>query len=117
MFNRMVEHSPARLDATFHALADPTRRALLARLAGGAASVTELAEPFPTSLAAVSKHIRVLEKAGLVRRTVTGRRHNLQLEPGALQPALAWMAAYQRFWDESLEALRRQLENDLGGLP
>lgn len=93
------------LDATFHALADRTRRALLRRLSEGDATVTELARPFDISLAAVSKHIQVLERAGLASRTVDGRVHHLALRPDTLRDAAEWVAYYRRFWDESLARL------------
>lgn len=105
----MVERSAPRLDAVFHALADPTRRALLRRLSRGGASVTALAEPFPTSLNAVSKHLQVLERAGLVRRSIAGRVHHCSLEPGPLAEASAWIATYRRFWEDRLDALEHYL--------
>ena len=95
----------ARLDATLGALADPTRRAILAQLARGAAGVTNLAERFPISLNSTSKHIRVLERAGLVRRTVQGREHRLALDAAPLAEAQAWIERYRSFWDERLAAL------------
>ena len=95
----------ARLDATFAALADPTRRAILARLARGEASVGQLAEPFAMSLAAASKHIKALESAGLVRRAVHGRTHRLRLEAAPLAGALDWLRFYERFWTGRLDAL------------
>lgn len=100
----MVEQS-ADLDGVFGALADPTRRRLLQRLRGGEATVTELAEPFPVSLNAVSKHLKRLEAAGLVRRRVVGRRHLIRLEPEPLRDAAEWVARYRAFWSERLEAL------------
>lgn len=109
MFNRMVKYAGPDLDAIFHALADPTRRALLARLMDGPSRVTELAEPFDTSLPAVSKHLRVLEHAGLLRREVQGREHRCSLEPAPLKQAADWIAFYQRFWETRLEALDQLL--------
>lgn len=111
IFNHMVQYTrPApRLDRVFHALADPTRRALLARLARGPALVTALAAPFATSLNAVSKHLRVLEQAGLLRREVRGREHHCALEPAPLQGAAEWIAFYQRFWEHRLDALEALL--------
>ena len=103
----MVEHS---LDDTFQALSDPTRRTLLTRLAAGEATVTQLAAPFDMSLAAVSKHLQVLERAGLVSRRVDGRTHHLSLEASPLLEALTWLAAYRDFWDVSLAALSELLE-------
>ena len=101
----MHERGAARLDATLGALADPTRRAILARLAKGAARVTDLAEAFPISLNSTSKHIRTLERAGLVRRTVCGREHRLALDAAPLAEAAAWIERYRGFWDERLAAL------------
>src|SRR5438132_1130404 len=100
----MVERS-APLDRTLAAIADPTRRAILARLAGGEARVTDLAEPFDLSLNAVSKHLRVLERAGLLRREVRGREHLLSLEARPLREASEWITAYQAFWEHRLDAL------------
>jgi DNA-binding transcriptional ArsR family regulator len=97
-----------QLDATLLALADPTRRAIVRRLALGDARVTEIAAPFSMSLNAVSKHIRVLERAGLVRRRVVGREHILSFEPAPLDDAAAWIAAQQATWHgrfDQLEAL------------
>jgi DNA-binding transcriptional ArsR family regulator len=116
----MVEHAP-RLDAVFHALADPTRRAMVRRLARGERTVTELSEPFDMSLAAASKHVKVLERAGLVRRTILGRTHRCRLEPGPLADAGAWLDAMEGFWTERLDDLERVLRetNDkpAGGKP
>ncbi len=105
MVNHMVEHPHPELDATFGALADPTRRSLLARLAEGEATVTQLARPFDSSLAAISKHLQVLERAGLVRRRIEGRSHYLSLEASPLLEALTWLVAYRDFWDASLTQL------------
>lgn len=104
----MVEY-PATLDHVFGALADPTRRAILARLTRGEALVTELAEPFPISLNAVSKHVRSLERAGLVRRTVVGREHRCALEPAPLRQASNWLEHYRAFWEGRLDALEHFL--------
>lgn len=108
----MVNHSSAPLDAAFHALADPTRRAILERLRDGEASVGELAAPFEVSLPAVSRHLRVLEEAGLVARRRQGRRHLLRLEPAPLQEAEAWLARTRRFWERRLDALETLLEEE-----
>jgi DNA-binding transcriptional ArsR family regulator len=108
--NRMVELQAAELDAVFHALADPTRRGMLRRLAGGARSVTELAAPYAMSLAAASKHVKALERAGLVRREVRGRTHLCRLAPAPLAAADDWLGFYRRFWGERLEALDAVLE-------
>ena len=97
----MSKRSSPQLDATFHALADPTRRAILARVAGGGCNVSELAEPFDMSLAAVSKHLKVLERAGLLTRSRKGRVHNLQLEAAPLKEAAMWISFYQKFWGRS----------------
>ena len=93
------------MDNLLGAVADSTRRAILARLAAGDARVTEVASEFPISLNSVSKHVRTLERAGLVRRTVRGRDHVLSLNAAPLAEAAAWIAHYQRFWEERLEAL------------
>ncbi|HET7092914.1 MAG TPA: metalloregulator ArsR/SmtB family transcription factor [Thermomicrobiales bacterium] len=94
-----------QLSAVFGALADPTRRAILARLAGGDANVAELAAPFPMSQPAISQHLKVLERAGLIsrRRHGTARLSHLEAEP--LRDASAWLAGYQAYWDESYERL------------
>lgn len=99
-----------RLDDTFHALADPTRRSILANVARGERSVTELAEPFDMSLAAVSKHLRVLERAGLVSRTRQGRVHQLKLDAAPLREAAKWIAFYQKFWTNQLDSLDQFLK-------
>ena len=101
----MGEHQSPRLDAVFRAVADPTRRAILARLATADARVTDLADDFPISLNSTSKHIRTLERAGLVRRTVTGRDHVLSLDAGPLAEAAGWIDHYRRFWEDRLAAL------------
>jgi DNA-binding transcriptional ArsR family regulator len=97
--------SPDQLDTTFAALADPTRRAILARLALGEASVTELAEPFEMSLPAVSKHLKVLEHAGLIARGRQKQWRPSRLEAGPLKDATHWLENYRRFWDESFDRL------------
>ncbi|MEO8487530.1 MAG: metalloregulator ArsR/SmtB family transcription factor [Betaproteobacteria bacterium] len=101
----MDEYKSRRLDATLGALSDPTRRAILARLARRDARVTDLAAAFPISLNSTSKHIRALERAGLVRRTVHGREHVLSLDAAPLAEASAWIERYRTFWDERLAAL------------
>lgn len=103
-FNHMVE-DVAGMDAVFHALSHEVRRAMLRRLAAGALTVGQLAEPLAMSFAAASKHVKVLENAGLVRRTVTGRRHVCRLDPGPLADATAWLRFYERHWTERLDAL------------
>lgn len=107
------------LSVTLSALADPTRRAILARLATGEASVNELAEPFAMSLPAVSKHLKVLEKAGLISRGREAQWRPCKLEAGPLKDLNAWLENYRRFWDESfdrldlyLQKLQRGDEND-----
>jgi DNA-binding transcriptional ArsR family regulator len=93
------------LSWTFGALADPTRRTMLARLAAGEASVTELAEPFSMSLPAISRHLKVLERAGLISRSRSAQWRPCRLAPGPLKEATEWLDAYRRFWDESLDNL------------
>jgi DNA-binding transcriptional ArsR family regulator len=102
--------SPDRLSVTFSALADPTRRAILARLASGATSVTELAEPFAMSLPGVSKHLKVLEHAGLVRRGREAQWRPCQLEAGPLKDAADWLEHYRRFWEQSFDRLGDYLD-------
>jgi DNA-binding transcriptional ArsR family regulator len=99
----------AGLDQTLLALADPTRRAILQRLARGEARVTELARPFAISLNSVSKHIRMLERARLVRRRRVGREHRLAFDPQPLDEAAAWIEAQRTFWTARLDALEREL--------
>jgi DNA-binding transcriptional ArsR family regulator len=105
----MVEHGSTRLDAVFRALSDPTRRAMLRRLARGEQSVTALAEPFDMSLAGASKHVAVLESAGLVRRTVHGRTHSCRLDAARLAEAYRWIGYYERFWSAQLDRLEALL--------
>jgi DNA-binding transcriptional ArsR family regulator len=93
------------MDAVFHALASQARRDMLARLDAGPLTVGQLAEPLAMSLAAAAKHVQVLERAGLLHRTIDGRRHICRLEPGPLASAQAWLAFYQRHWRERLDAL------------
>src|SRR5215207_3850574 len=104
-----------RLDSTLAALADPTRRAILARLASGEASVTELAEPFGMSQPAVSKHLKVLERAGLISRGRDAQRRPSRLEATPLAEATTWLVGYRRFWEDSfqnLDALLDELKTD-----
>ncbi len=96
---------PGRLDATFAALADPTRRAILARLASGDASVAELAEPFDMTQPAVSKHLRVLERAGLISRGRDAQRRPSRLEAKPLAEATEWLENYRKFWERRFERL------------
>jgi DNA-binding transcriptional ArsR family regulator len=97
------------LSATFAALADPTRRAIIARLASGEATVNQLAEPFPITVQAVSKHLRVLERAGLVERRRSAQLRPSRLRGAPLRDAADWLATYRRFWGESFEHLDRRL--------
>jgi len=97
--------TPSRLDATFAALADPTRRAILARLAQGEASVNELAEPFAMTQPAISKHLKVLERAGLISRGRDAQRRPRRLEAKPLAEATAWLEDYRRFWESSFRRL------------
>lgn len=106
----MVEQE---LDAVFHALSDPTRRAMLARLGDGARSIGELATPLDMSFAGASKHVRVLEKAGLVRRRVVGRTHWCHLEALRLKEARDWIDRYERFWTGRLDLLESLLRADM----
>ncbi|HEY7370184.1 MAG TPA: metalloregulator ArsR/SmtB family transcription factor [Thermoanaerobaculia bacterium] len=100
-----------RLDATFAALADPTRRAILARLALGEASVSELVRPFEMSQPAISKHLKVLEKAGLVSVGHDGQRRPRRIEAAPLEAANTWLEEYRRFWEEGFEKLDALLED------
>ncbi|MGE3342841.1 MAG: ArsR/SmtB family transcription factor [Vicinamibacterales bacterium] len=97
------------LSATFQALADPTRRAILARLATGACSVTELAEPFDMSMPAVSKHLRVLERAGLISRSRDAQRRPCRIEPEALKRAWEWAGGFQAIWQQRLDSLEEYM--------
>ena len=106
----MVEYSSRLLDRTFGALADPTRRRLLAQLAKGEECVTDLAQPHAMSLAAVSKHLIVLEKAGLVKRRRNGRVHSLALEAKPMQEAQAWIDRYREFWEGNLDQFEKYLD-------
>jgi DNA-binding transcriptional ArsR family regulator len=99
-----------RLDATFAALADPTRRAILARLASGDASVTELARPFAMSQPAISKHLKVLERAGLISRGRDAQRRPCRIEGKALAEATGWLEEYRRFWEASFQRLDAVLD-------
>jgi len=101
---------PDRLSATFAALSDPTRRAILARLASGETSVTDLAKPFDISLPAVSKHLKVLEGAGLIARSRDAQWRPCRLEAGRLREVADWVERYRRFWEESLDKLDSYLK-------
>jgi DNA-binding transcriptional ArsR family regulator len=110
IFNYMVEYSSKVLDRTFGALADPTRRRILAQLARGGECVTDLARPHAMSLAAVSKHLIVLEKAGLVKRRRQGRVHSLTLEAKPMKEAQAWIDRYRKFWEGNLDQFEKYLD-------
>src|ERR1035437_8627619 len=104
-----LQTTQGRLDATFAALADPTRRAILARLASGEASVTELAKPFEMSMPAISKHLKVLERAGLIARGQQAQWRPRRLEAGPLKDVASWVEHYRRFWEESFARLDQYL--------
>lgn len=108
----MVKYSSDQLDAVFHALADPTRRAMLRSLAKQACTVGELAAPFDISLAAASKHIKVLEGAGLVEREVQGRTHLCRLDARPMHAGMEWIRHYEQFWDQRLDALESLLQEE-----
>src|SRR5688572_20849635 len=111
-FNHMVELTKAPLDAVFHALADGTRRTMLERLAQRPHSVGELAAPFEMSLAAASKHIQVLERAGLVRRDIQGRSHVCSLDAAPMHAGAEWLRHYEVFWTQRLDALEALLKHE-----
>jgi DNA-binding transcriptional ArsR family regulator len=106
----VVKHSAARLDAVFSALADPTRRAIVERLAEGERSVSELAEPFDVSLPAVTKHLHVLEGAGLLAHRKEGRVRHCRLVAEPMSEAMAWIERYRRFWDVRFDSLATHLK-------
>src|SRR5918911_5241921 len=108
----MVELQAPQMNSVFHALGDETRRQMLRDLSRGERTVSELAQPFAMSLAAASKHIKVLEHAGLIRREVRGRTHVCRLEPGPLASAHEWLGFYERFWTSRLDVLDRLLRED-----
>ena len=108
----MVELDAPELTSVFHALCDATRRQMLRELARGEQSVGQLAQPFAISLAAASKHIKVLESAGLIRREVRGRTHLCRLDPGPLATAHEWLSFYERFWTAGLDILERLLREE-----
>jgi DNA-binding transcriptional ArsR family regulator len=122
IFNRMVDHSrTAELDRVFSALADPTRRAILRALTRRPATINEIAKPFPVSLNAISKHVMVLERAGLLRREVKGREHHCWIKPRPLREANAWLEHYRQFWEQRLDALQvyvdRKFKASMRGTP
>ena len=107
--NQLVNNSGDDLDDVYAAIAHSVRRQVLDRLSEGAATVSELAEPFPMSLVAVSKHIKVLEAAGLVHRSIQGREHSMSLSPAPLRPAAAWIDHYRSLWEMRLDRLEARL--------
>ena len=113
ILNHMVEHST--LDDVFGAIADPTRRAILHRLGRNPARVTDIAKRFPMSLNAVSKHLMVLERAGLIHREIHGREHTFSLEGKRLREATIWMEGMRHFWESRLDALEGHLAAKRGG--
>ena len=108
----MVELQTPQMNSVFHALGDATRRQMLRDLARGERSVSDLASPFAMSLAAASKHIKVLEGAGLIRREVRGRTHVCRLDPGPLASAHEWLGFYERFWNSRLDLLEQLLRDE-----
>jgi DNA-binding transcriptional ArsR family regulator len=110
IFNHMVKCSPRLLNRTFAALADPTRRRILEHLAHGGQCVTDVARPYRMSLPAISKHVRVLERAGLIRRRRRGREHRLNLQAAPMKQAAEWIEEYRRFWEQSLDRLDEYLK-------
>ena len=113
----MVELNAPQLDSIFHALGDATRRQMLRELADSERTVTQLAAPFEISLAAASKHIKVLENAGLIRREVRGRTHMCRLDPGPLASAHQWLSVYERFWTGRLDVLEQLLRKEAPVIP
>jgi DNA-binding transcriptional ArsR family regulator len=111
----MVEYTLESLNRVFSAVADPTRRAILRALAKNPATISEIAKPFPVSLNAVSKHVMVLERAGLIRREIQGREHLCSLDPRPLRDATAWLDHYRQFWDVRLEVLERYVARKAKG--
>jgi DNA-binding transcriptional ArsR family regulator len=108
----MVEYPSEKLDSVFHALADPTRRALLRALEERDQGISELAAPFDMSLEAVSKHVKVLERAGLVRRTVEGRTHICRLDTEPMHGGLEWIRHYEQYWNRKLDELEGLLHSE-----
>ncbi len=109
IFTHMVEYSDAGLDSAFHALSHPIRRAILARLADQGATILEIADQFDISLNGVSKHVKVLEQAGLIQRHILGRTHHCSLEAMRLREVGSWIDAYRPYWERRLDALERFL--------
>ena len=115
IFNHVVKYKSNELDMTFGALADATRRGILEQLSGGESSVTKLAEPYNISLPAISKHLRVLERAGLLSQEKNGRVRRCRLDAGPMKEASDWISRYQRFWEQQLDSLAiylDKLQND-----
>ncbi len=110
LFNHMVKYRSSELDATFGALADATRRGILEKLSGGDSSVTKLAEPYNISLPAISKHLRVLERAGLLSQEKDGRVRRCRLDASPMKEASDWISRYQRFWEQQLDSLANYLD-------
>lgn len=108
----MVKQNAARLDSIFHALSDSTRRSILQDVASREKTVGELAKPYPVSLAAVSKHLKVLEMADLIARERRGNFQIVRLKAATLESAERWLAHYEKFWSQQLDALQNQLEGD-----
>jgi DNA-binding transcriptional ArsR family regulator len=113
----MVEHlKPAELNRVFSALADPTRRAILRALTRRPATINEIAKPFPVSFNAISKHVMVLERAGLLRREIKGREHHCWIKPQPLREANAWLEDYRQFWEQRMDALEVYVERKFKAL-
>ena len=108
----MVNYNQHQLDLAFGALAHPIRRGILARLSTGEATIAELAEPFKVSAPAISKHMRILEEAGLLSRKKQGREHHCRLEHKRMKEAEAWIENHRKFWDERLDALEHYLKEN-----
>jgi DNA-binding transcriptional ArsR family regulator len=108
----MVNYSSRQLDSVFHALADPTRRALLKSLSGGQRTISELAAPFDMSLEAVSKHVKVLERAGLVDRKIEGRTHICRLNAEPMHGGMEWIRHYEKYWNRRLDVLEDLLKSE-----
>jgi DNA-binding transcriptional ArsR family regulator len=108
----MVNYNQHRLDLVFGALAHPIRRGILARLSTGEATIAELAMPFKVSAPAITKHMRILEEAGLLSRTKQGREHHCRLEQKRMKEAEAWIEDHRRFWNERFDALERYLKEN-----
>jgi DNA-binding transcriptional ArsR family regulator len=107
----MVNNTPSQMDAIFMALSDATRRGMIRRLSRGTATIGELGRPYRISKPAVTKHVKVLERAGLIRRERDGRLHRCTLNPGPMQEAEAWIERHRKFWEGRLDALARYVED------